>query len=66
MAAKEIDKSVKGLKDIYDPTKSEPAIKAASRVSNYSTVSTEYGKPSTAVKIEFSLKGEQKPGLDFP
>ena len=57
LAAKEIDKSVKGLKDICDPTKFELAIKAASRVSNYSTVSTEYGKPSTAVKIGFSLKG---------
>ncbi|KAL7372217.1 hypothetical protein ABVT39_012227 [Epinephelus coioides] len=57
LAAKEIDKSVKGLKDVCDPTKFKLAIKAARRVSNYSTARTEYGKPSTAVKIGFSLKG---------
>ncbi|XP_049895877.1 uncharacterized protein LOC126387392 [Epinephelus moara] len=57
LAAKEIDKSVKGLKDVCDPTKFKLAIKAARRVSNYSTAKTEYGKPSTAVKIGFSLKG---------
>ncbi|CAK6964053.1 uncharacterized protein LOC104929912 isoform X8 [Scomber scombrus] len=56
LAAKEIDKSVKGLKDLCDPTKFDLTIKAARRVSNYSTSTTEYGKPSTAVKIGFSLK----------
>ncbi|KAM7393552.1 hypothetical protein PAMP_020415 [Pampus punctatissimus] len=57
LAAKEIDKSVKGLKDLCDPTKFNLTIKAARRVSNYSTSTTEYSKPSTAVKIGFSLKG---------
>ncbi|XP_027131229.1 uncharacterized protein LOC104929912 isoform X6 [Larimichthys crocea] len=57
MAAKEIDKSVKGLKDLCDPTKFNLTIKAVRRVSNYSTSTTEYAKPSTAVKIGFSLKG---------
>ncbi|KAI3373346.1 hypothetical protein L3Q82_006647 [Scortum barcoo] len=57
LAAKEIDKSVKGLKDLCDPTKFDLTIKAARKVSNYSTNTTEYAKPSTAVKIGFSLKG---------
>ncbi|KAJ4945769.1 hypothetical protein JOQ06_023447 [Pogonophryne albipinna] len=33
------------------------AIKAARSVSNYNNTTCEYGKPSTAVKIGFSLKG---------
>lgn len=37
LAAKEIDSRVKGLKDICDPTKFDLTIKAAIRVSNYST-----------------------------
>ncbi|XP_059900285.1 uncharacterized protein LOC132451691 isoform X2 [Gadus macrocephalus] len=57
LAAKKIDKSVKSLKDICDPTKFDLAVKAARRVSNYNTETNEYGKPSTAVKIGFSLKG---------
>lgn len=57
LAAKEIDKSVKGLKDLCDPTKFDLTIKAARRLSNYSTNTHEYAKPSTAVKVGFSLKG---------
>ncbi|KTF73965.1 hypothetical protein cypCar_00046639 [Cyprinus carpio] len=55
-AAKEIDKKIKGLKDLCDPTKFNLAIDAARKVSNYNSETTEYGKPSTAVKICFSLK----------
>ena len=55
--AKKIDKHVKSLKDICDPTKFDLAVKAARRVSNYRAETNEYGKPSTAVKIGFSLKG---------
>ncbi|MEQ2222974.1 hypothetical protein ILYODFUR_032022 [Ilyodon furcidens] len=57
VAAKDIDKTVKGLKDLCDPTKFEVAIKAARRVSGYMECTSEYRKPSTAVKIGFSLKG---------
>lgn len=56
MAAKEIDKKIKGLKDLCDPTKFNLAIDAARKVSNNNSEKTEYGKPSTAVKIGFSLK----------
>lgn len=57
LAAKNIDKHVKSLKDICDPSNFQLAIKAARHVSNYDASKTEYGKPSTAVKIGFSLKG---------
>ncbi|XP_055017813.1 uncharacterized protein LOC129411297 isoform X2 [Boleophthalmus pectinirostris] len=57
LAAKEIDKSIKGLCNICDPAQFHLAIKAARKVSNYNPDSSEYGKPSTAVKIGFSLKG---------
>ncbi|TRY65314.1 hypothetical protein DNTS_029582, partial [Danionella cerebrum] len=57
LSAKEIESSVKGLKDLCEPTKFELVLKATRRLSNYSTNTTEYGKPSTAVKIGFSLKG---------
>ncbi|XP_026224135.1 uncharacterized protein LOC113167589 isoform X2 [Anabas testudineus] len=57
LAAKEIDKSMKSLKEMCDPTKFELVIKATRKVSNFSAQTTEYGKPSTAVKIGFSLKG---------
>lgn len=57
LAAKDIDKCIKGLKDVCDPSKFELAIKAARRVSNSSANTIEYEKPSTAVKIGFSLKG---------
>lgn len=57
LAAKEIDKSVNCLKDLCDPTKLDLTIKAVRRVSNYSTSTTAYRTPSTAVKIGFSLKG---------
>lgn len=56
LAAKEIQKKIKGLKDLCDPTKFNLAIAAARKVSNYNSEKTEYGKPSTAVKIGFSLK----------
>ncbi|XP_054869079.1 uncharacterized protein LOC129349540 [Amphiprion ocellaris] len=57
LAAKEIDKHVQSLKDICDPANFQLAIKAARHVSNYDASKNEYGKPSTAVKIGFSLKG---------
>ncbi|XP_034048296.1 uncharacterized protein LOC117529579 [Thalassophryne amazonica] len=56
LAAKEIDKKIKYLCHIVDPAQFHLAIKAARRVSNYNPDSSEYGKPSTAVKIGFSLK----------
>lgn len=57
LAAKEIYSSVKDLKDLCDSTKFGSTIKAARRVSNYSTCTNEYGKPSTAIKMGFSPKG---------
>lgn len=60
MAAKNIDKSVKGLKNICDPTKFELAVKAAISVSRFCESTTEFEKPSTAVKIGFSLKGAKE------
>ncbi|KAK9976624.1 hypothetical protein ABG768_021829, partial [Culter alburnus] len=57
LAAKEIDKRAKTLKDICDPANFKLAIEAARHVSNYDVNKNEYGKPSTAVKIGFSLKG---------
>ncbi|KAI4789657.1 hypothetical protein KUCAC02_035110 [Chaenocephalus aceratus] len=57
LAANKIDKRVRNLKDICDPTLFQLAIKAARSVSNYNDTTCEYGKPSTAVKIGFSLKG---------
>ncbi|XP_077094610.1 uncharacterized protein LOC143746582 isoform X1 [Siphateles boraxobius] len=57
LAAKEIDKHAKTLKDVCDPAKFRLAIEAARHVSNYDVNKNEYGKPSTAVKIGFSLKG---------
>ncbi|XP_041860774.1 uncharacterized protein LOC121652200 isoform X1 [Melanotaenia boesemani] len=57
LAAKDIDKHVASLKDICDPANFNLAIKAARHLSNYDVNKNEYGKPSTAVKIGFSLKG---------
>lgn len=57
LAAKEIDKRAKTLKDICDPANFKLAIEADRHVSNYDVNKNEYGKPSTAVKIGFSLKG---------
>ncbi|XP_067248867.1 uncharacterized protein [Chanodichthys erythropterus] len=57
LAAKEIDRHAKTLKDICDPANFKLAIEAARHVSNYDVNKNEYGKPSTAVKIGFSLKG---------
>lgn len=61
LAAKEIDSSFKGLKDLCDPTQFDFTIQAARSVSNYSTSTSEYIKPSTVVKIGFSLKGAAEP-----
>lgn len=57
LAAKEIDERAETLKDICDPANFKLAIEAARHVSNYDVNKNEYGKPSTAVKIGFSLKG---------
>ncbi|XP_029003360.1 uncharacterized protein LOC114853759 [Betta splendens] len=57
LAAKEIDSGIVGLKDLCEPTKFPLVIKATQRVANYTANNSEYGKPSTAVKIGFSLKG---------
>ncbi|XP_059367596.1 uncharacterized protein LOC132106022 [Carassius carassius] len=57
LAAKEIDERAKTLKDICDPANFKLAIEAARHVSNYDVNKNEYGRPSTAVKIGFSLKG---------
>lgn len=57
VAAKDLDKTVKGLKDLCNPQKFKVAVEAARKVSDYTTSTSGYGKPSTAVKIRFSLKG---------
>ncbi|KAM9765903.1 uncharacterized protein ACNS7B_003023 isoform 2-T2 [Menidia menidia] len=56
LAAKDLDKHVRGLKYLCDPTKFDLTIKAARKVSYYTSSTKEFGKPSTAVKIGFSLK----------
>lgn len=56
LAAKQIDKKIEGLKDLCDPTKFHLAVAAARKVSDFNPEKNEYGKPSTAVKIGFSLK----------
>lgn len=56
LAAKKINQKIGGLKDLCDPTKFNLAIAAARKVSHFNSDKTEYGKPSTAVKIGFSLK----------
>lgn len=56
LAAKEINKCIKSLK-ICNPTSFELAIKAARKASNYCASTIEYGKPSSVVKMGFSLKG---------
>ncbi|XP_048048612.1 uncharacterized protein LOC125269706 [Megalobrama amblycephala] len=56
LAAKKINPKIGGLKDLVDPTKFNLAIEAAREVSHFNPDKTEYGKPSTAVKIGFSLK----------
>lgn len=57
VAAKDLDKTVKGHKDLCDPQKFKVAVEAARKVSGYTKNTSEYGKPSTAIKIGFSLKG---------
>ncbi|XP_052409507.1 uncharacterized protein LOC127955914 isoform X3 [Carassius gibelio] len=57
LAAKEIDERAQTLKDICDPANFKLAIEAARHVSNYDVNKNEYGRPSKAVKIGFSLKG---------
>lgn len=56
LVAKEIDKHAKTLKDICDPANFKLPIEAARHVSNYDVNKNEYRKPSTAVKIEYSLE----------
>lgn len=57
LAAREINKHVKSLKDLCDPANFLMTFQAAKHVSNYDATKNEYGKPSTAVKIGVSLKG---------
>lgn len=43
VTAMELDKTVKGLKDVCDPTKFQLAIKAARKVGNFNETTTEHG-----------------------
>lgn len=60
LAAKEINKRVKGLKYICDPAHFQLSIEAAGRMFNYNASTNEYGKSFVAVKIGFSLKRATK------
>ncbi|KAF6725327.1 hypothetical protein FQA47_010496, partial [Oryzias melastigma] len=42
VTAMELDKTVKGLKDVCDPTKFQLAIKAARKVGNFNETTTEH------------------------
>lgn len=57
LVAKSMDKSVKGLKDLCAPSMFEFVIGVARKATEFSPGKNEYGKPSTAVKIGFCLKG---------
>lgn len=57
LAAKDMDKTVKGLKDLCVPSRFEFVVSVAKKVTEFSPGKNEYGKPSTAVKIGFCLKG---------
>lgn len=57
LVAKDMDKSVKVLKDLCVPSKFQFVVSVVKRHTDFSPNKNEYGKPSTAVKIGFCLKG---------
>ncbi|XP_054863262.1 uncharacterized protein LOC111580683 isoform X2 [Amphiprion ocellaris] len=57
LAAKKMDKTVRGLEDLCAPSKFQLVVSVAKRLTEFSPGKNEYGKPSTAVRIGFCLKG---------
>ncbi|XP_031147359.1 uncharacterized protein LOC116044389 isoform X4 [Sander lucioperca] len=57
LAAKDMDKTVRSLEDVCAPSKFQLVVSAVKRLTEFSPGKNEYGKPSTAVKIGFCLKG---------
>ncbi|XP_029985631.1 uncharacterized protein LOC115416058 isoform X4 [Sphaeramia orbicularis] len=57
LVAKQMDKTVKVLQDVCVPSKFKFVVNVAKKLTEFSPGKNEYGKPSTAVKIGFCLKG---------
>ncbi|XP_056129347.1 uncharacterized protein LOC130106989 [Lampris incognitus] len=57
LVVKKLDKTVKGLQDVCTPLKFNLVLKAIRKLTEFSPTKNVYRKPSTAVKIGFSLKG---------
>ncbi len=57
LVAKEMDNTVRGLEDLCAPARFQFVVNVAKRLTQFSPGKNEYGKPSTAVKIGFCLKG---------
>lgn len=57
LVAKDMDKTVNYLEDLCVPSKYQFVVNVAKRLTQFSPGKNEYGKPSTAVKIGFCLKG---------
>ncbi|KAI3376190.1 hypothetical protein L3Q82_016405 [Scortum barcoo] len=57
LVAKDMDMTVKSLQDLCVPSKFHLVVNVAKRLTEFSPGKNEFGKPSTAVKIGFCLKG---------
>lgn len=57
LVAKDMDKTVNALEDLCVPSRFQLVVNIAKRLTQFSPGKNEYGKPSTAVKIGFCLKG---------
>ncbi|KAJ4947321.1 hypothetical protein JOQ06_009357 [Pogonophryne albipinna] len=57
LVVKDMDTNVKSLEDVCAPSKCQLVVDAAKSLSKFSPSKNEFGKPSTAVKLGFSLKG---------
>ncbi len=57
LVAEEMDKTVNGLEDLCAPARFQFVVNVAKCLTQFSPGKNEYGKPSTAVKIGFCLKG---------
>lgn len=57
LVAKDMDKTVKFLQDVCVPLKFQLVVNVVKKLTQFSPSKNEYGKPSTAVKIGFCLKG---------
>ena len=57
LVVKSMNETVKDLADVCAPSWYKLVVSAAKKVSEFSPGKNEYGKPSTAVKIGFCLKG---------